>query len=226
VTLQERINGFARWFSYINKMLVLGYEASWVKPYVRAAYNKGTHDAAIKINKEAIYNDERREAFANLAVVELTGLTNELERRVVQQTGRVITLGGTSRQILSSIYDRLRVIGQLRARAYVNTTVVAAHANGSLEMCGAAGLTHVGVKAEFVKAPKPIVGFGDARRRRIQETLVGIVTAGDDLVCEDCLDLEANNPYRLQEALGLIPAHVNCRCAWEPWSNGGEGEEE
>lgn len=42
--------------------------------------------------------------------------------------------------------------------------------------------------------------------------LVDIITAGDDLVCDDCLDLEANNPYTLSEVTGLIPCHPNCRC--------------
>ena len=43
-------------------------------------------------------------------------------------------------------------------------------------------------------------------------TQVEIVTAGDGLVCDECLDLEANNPYTLKEMPGLIPVHPNCRC--------------
>lgn len=39
-----------------------------------------------------------------------------------------------------------------------------------------------------------------------------IITAGDDNVCEDCLDLEANNPYPLPELSSLVPVHPNCRC--------------
>ena len=43
-----------------------------------------------------------------------------------------------------------------------------------------------------------------------------IITAGDNLVCDDCLDLEADNPYPVTEAAGLIPAHPFCRCAFAP----------
>ena len=37
-----------------------------------------------------------------------------------------------------------------------------------------------------------------------------IITAGDDDVCDDCRDLEENNPYTLEEAQSLLPAHPNC----------------
>ena len=34
--------------------------------------------------------------------------------------------------------------------------------------------------------------------------------------CEECEALEAQNPWPLADAEGLLPDHVNCRCAWEP----------
>lgn len=43
-----------------------------------------------------------------------------------------------------------------------------------------------------------------------------IITAGDDLVCDDCLELESNNPYLVTESADLIPAHPFCRCALAP----------
>ena len=39
---------------------------------------------------------------------------------------------------------------------------------------------------------------------------VDIVTAGDDRVCDDCLEIEQNNPYTIEEAMGLLPVHANC----------------
>lgn len=41
---------------------------------------------------------------------------------------------------------------------------------------------------------------------------VEIITSHDSLVCNTCLDLEANNPYTIIEAQKLLPAHPNCRC--------------
>ena len=39
---------------------------------------------------------------------------------------------------------------------------------------------------------------------------VEIITVGDSDVCDICLDLADNNPYTLQEAMALLPAHPNC----------------
>ncbi|MBQ6098969.1 MAG: hypothetical protein IJL02_03805 [Methanobrevibacter sp.] len=39
---------------------------------------------------------------------------------------------------------------------------------------------------------------------------VEIITVGDSSVCDICLDLQDNNPYTLQEAMALLPAHPNC----------------
>lgn len=43
---------------------------------------------------------------------------------------------------------------------------------------------------------------------------VDVITVGDSLVCDDCLDAEANNPHSLQEAQSLLPMHPNCRCSF------------
>ena len=42
---------------------------------------------------------------------------------------------------------------------------------------------------------------------------VDIVTAGDDRVCDDCIEVEKNNPYSIEEAMNLIPIHPDCRCS-------------
>ena len=46
--------------------------------------------------------------------------------------------------------------------------------------------------------------------------MVEIVTAGDDLVCDDCIFFEENNPYTLEEAANILPVHTNCRCGVNP----------
>lgn len=42
---------------------------------------------------------------------------------------------------------------------------------------------------------------------------VNIVTAGDDHVCDDCIEIEKNNPYPIEEAMELLPVHPDCRCS-------------
>ena len=45
---------------------------------------------------------------------------------------------------------------------------------------------------------------------------VNFNTMGDSKVCQDCLNLEANNPYPINDIWDLIPVHPNCRCFYTP----------
>ena len=46
--------------------------------------------------------------------------------------------------------------------------------------------------------------------------LVDIMTMHDERVCQDCIELENNNPYTIQDAEGLLPRHPRCRCVYKP----------
>ena len=54
----------------------------------------------------------------------------------------------------------------------------------------------------------------EAKERLQALKVVSVLTAGDDKVCEKCLDISAAGPYEIDTALSLIPAHPNCRCAF------------
>jgi len=41
---------------------------------------------------------------------------------------------------------------------------------------------------------------------------VDINTKGDIRVCQDCINIESNNPYTIEEVDGILPVHPNCRC--------------
>lgn len=43
---------------------------------------------------------------------------------------------------------------------------------------------------------------------------VNLNTMGDNRVCQDCINLEMNNPYLIDESWDIIPVHPNCRCYW------------
>ena len=43
---------------------------------------------------------------------------------------------------------------------------------------------------------------------------INLNTMGDSRVCQDCINLEANNPYLIDESWDIIPVHPNCRCYW------------
>ena len=72
-------------------------------------------------------------------------------------------------------------------------------------------------RAGDVRHPRAALGMGE---------FVNVLTAGDDKVCADCEDLAAEGPYSLFEAMGLLPAHPNCRCAFVPFTESVEEMEE
>jgi hypothetical protein len=75
------------------------------------------------------------------------------------------------------------------------------------------------LKAAFPAAGAVIEAIERAEEVIEQVTLVGVLTAGDDEVCEECQDIAADGPYDLDTARGLIPAHPNCRCAFIPFGD-------
>lgn len=56
-------------------------------------------------------------------------------------------------------------------------------------------------------------------------TEANIITSGMSNVCDDCLELESNNPYTLEEAMELLPFHPLCNCSYEPIENANASDE-
>ena len=82
---------------------------------------------------------------------------------------------------------------QRRAEMLARTEIIRAHAEAQLQEFKNWGVAGVKAQAE-------------------------IITAGDNRVCEQCAALE-KSVYSLQEASGVIPVHVSCRCAWLPYND-------
>ncbi len=55
---------------------------------------------------------------------------------------------------------------------------------------------------------------------------VNINTTGLPNVCDDCLLLESNNPYSLEEAMQLLPLHPQCACSYSPVHDSIENNED
>lgn len=75
----------------------------------------------------------------------------------------------------------------------------------------------VGAQAKAVETEaENVVQLLPARLLAIGAEYVNVLTAGDDRVCFRCQDASEEGPYTLAEAQGILPLHVNCRCAWVP----------
>lgn len=98
-----------------------------------------------------------------------------------------------ARELMKSLNREVDVIGKVRAEMIARTEIIRAHHLATInEYEQAAGEIQVEVQAE-------------------------LLTAGDDRVCPICEELEAHNPYTLDQARTLIPAHPQCRCAALPF---------
>jgi len=90
---------------------------------------------------------------------------------------------------------------------------VAAYNRAKIAVYRQAGLTRVGVVPESV----PRARAQDAYEEEPIE--VGVRTAGDDRVCEECDDYAEGAPYDIDEVEDSLPLHPNCRCTWFPWDD-------
>lgn len=176
-----------------------------------------------------------------LAFIELQGIVEAVSQQVVRAAGDALIKRQKPIVLVRAMSTIIRKVGVARSRDLVSVAVVRAHSEGTLDAFEAAGIEKVGVIAETVRIKPPKSLLRDARRktgpgsrsrarvpsrstvgrirrleREIEEELprVNVLTAGDEKVCPICIEIEENGPYTIDEARGLIPAHIRCRCAF------------
>jgi hypothetical protein len=62
-----------------------------------------------------------------------------------------------------------------------------------------------------------ITGIKKPRGVKDAADTVGVLTAGDDLVCQECEDYADDAPYEIDDV--ELPLHPRCRCAVFPWTD-------
>jgi len=93
-----------------------------------------------------------------------------------------------ARELSRDVVNGLDKIGRARMRMIARTEMIRAH--------------NEGLFAEYQQLSTELM----------IEIKAEILTAGDDRVCLQCLDLESGGPYKLEVARMLLPAHPLCRC--------------
>lgn len=79
------------------------------------------------------------------------------------------------------------------------------------------------IKVSSSLAGEPADDIPRRREEFMPGSLVNVVTAGDDKVCQVCEDIAAGSPYTIEDARTRIPAHGgpigthNCRCTLMPY---------
>jgi hypothetical protein len=202
--------------NYINQLgyMVIVQEATWMRPRMERAFDSGVRVGRAWSKREI--DDTMMSIYFQFAKNELEGIVDA----TVQRAARVAHLGIIKHDRPPQLYQRIAIVTRevTLPRAYMlaNQLVVHQHNLGRIAQIKAAGFSRLGIVPEHLPA-----GLARKRRHRDEtikdEELVNILTAGDDLVCEDCEAYAEDGPYDVDEV--EIPLHPNCRCAVVPFDD-------
>lgn len=131
-------------------------------------------------------------AWQNLLTLVEERLTQLAESTAVAVREAVTrTFTGTLSGLASAVTQALETVGLRRGDALTETSIVEAHATGTLDALEQAGVPGVTLDAEYVR----------------------FTTVGDERVCQRCRAREGL-VYTIAEARSIIPLHPLCRCSW------------
>lgn len=218
VTGKPPVAVFAAWMDEALRQVVMGHDGLWTNKYVHQAAATGSGKAAKLIGGDVSVRD-RTPSLQAVTITELQGICDA----VSQAASRAFAAGemnaarpASTTQAICAAIDK---VGKNRGRGLVSFMSVKVANAAALDVYRVAGVTHVGVVAERVRVKAPLTLTRDAKKKKKwadPNDLVEVLTAGDDDVCPICEDLSEEGPYTLDQAEGLIPAHIHCRCAFVP----------
>jgi SPP1 gp7 family putative phage head morphogenesis protein len=217
----DKVDRFMSWLSQAQNDGILEVQqgatmssaarASWMNTYIDSAYSKGVRDAVGKMRKggASIAESWTQQSFFRpihadrlgliytRAYSDLDGITKTMDQQISRILAQGIGEGRGPAEIARQINERVEKIGITRARALARTEIVSAHAEASINAYEEATIEGLEIEAEYT-------------------------TAGDNAVCPECEALQGKI-FTISEARGLIPRHVNCRCAVSPIVVNGTG---
>jgi SPP1 gp7 family putative phage head morphogenesis protein len=216
-TSAEKMTQFQKWLDEQLKEGVLkagkGIKGQpYLTKYIESAYKKGVVKSYTDVTKGKFLGKTSefaqgskaeflRSAFAQPERIDkvkllgtrswegMKGLTATMKADMNRIMADAIAHGKGAKAVARDL-NKIVGIGKGRALRIARTEIIHAHAEGQLDSLTDLGVSKVGAAVEFT-------------------------TAGDDLVCEHCEDLEGQE-FTIEEARGVIPVHPNCRCAWLP----------
>ena len=230
LTNPQKVQAFQQWLvtqvqADIIATTAEGLDRAYWQQYVEEGYRKGAGRAFDDTRKVALSSDAQgvsdfyrgtreeflRSAFAQPVAIEkvqlltgrvftdLKGVTEAMATVMTRTLADGLVQGDNPRKIARDLNRNIDAIGKRRAQLIARTEIIRAHSEGQLDAFENLGVEKVGVMAEWS-------------------------TAGDDRVCPLCQPLEGT-VMTVKEARGILPRHVQCRCAWIP-ANVGESKTE
>jgi SPP1 gp7 family putative phage head morphogenesis protein len=212
-TTSQKMKSFQRWFKGQVKKEILSTDSKgkpWTDKYVDSAYRQATVRSYTDVHPEAVARSKDffqggkdqflRSAFAapeRVSKIELLytrtfdqleGITEAMGQEISRTLSSGLAEGRAPLQIAKEMAESIDGIERKRAEAIARTEIIHAHAEGMLDAFEDLGVEEVGIEAEWS-------------------------TAGDEVVCKLCDPLDGV-VMKVEEARGLLPRHVNCRCSW------------
>jgi hypothetical protein len=192
----------------------------WLNLLIEGAVWRGVVQAGKDIQVDITNFDitEIGRFHSTIAGQEIRGISGETQRRVLRHVARALEMKHSPPELMREVRTTLEKITRSRLIMLVNTVIIQAVNAGKLSTYKANGVKKVGIDPEWNPA-----GFTRKMRNKDahahgmwRDEMVNVLTAGDDLVCEDCEDIAGDGPYDIDVAESLIPAHPNCRCSFTP----------
>lgn len=188
---------------------------------------------------------ETIDSLTTLCLVELQGIVEAASQRIMRAAVQGWLHNEKPAKAFTEMDAAINKVGMVRSKAMIALMVVKAFTTGTLDQFESVGIKQVGLIPETIPprvrkdgliqdAPRRGTGPGSRisrtegpsrstvyRIRRAQKEVealeeVEVVTAGDEDVCPECEDIEEGNPYTIDQARSIIPAHPECRCAFVP----------
>lgn len=207
----DKIEGFHQFVTRVLQAVILGGNAAWISPYLAEAGRL----AAERSGRLGVRSSQVTSPAAgpSLAASELGAIVartaTEATRAMAHQMGRRFPQAeAISRDVTKAIKA-----GAGKSKLAADYLVSKVFTHATVEQFRAAGISKVGVEperyAKRVRGKIVLMTRDKAPRPVAEEDVVEVVTAGDDLVCEECQDISDGGPYYIEEAMDLIPAHPN-----------------
>jgi len=162
----------------------------------RLDFYNGTREEFLRSSFNHPASREKVKLLASRTFTDLKGVTDQMAARISHTLVDGLTKGDNPRVIARELAKQVDV-SKSRAQTIARTEIIRVHAEGQLDAFERMGVTELGVMAEWS-------------------------TAEDARVCKLCRPLDGV-VLKVEEAHGLLPRHVNCRCAFVP-ANLGEDE--
>jgi hypothetical protein len=203
---QAVLQAFSNWVSAATRSTLLAKDGLWMRPHIERAWQRGLTHAQSSIKQQVQTHPRAYMAHVHVAQSDLSAIVTAAEQNALRAVSVSLARRDSRPKDIAKALGRSfdKIIGE-RGKLLVNTHVVSAHSEATLDVAEAVGITHVRRVPEHL--PSRIVQ--DTRARYVRW-----LTAGDDRVCKICAQREGDI-LKISEARRSIPVHPNCRCAWE-----------